>query len=108
MRLQEPRHESAQVEGQRNGCRYEKEQASHDLTAIQHCCSTSLVTSLCLVLTKNDQGYGEGSGVTDLLLPLPSGTLTHNPQGLPLPLLFPSHRLVIISVGVDSISKTME
>ena len=72
MRLQEPRHESAQIEGQRNGCRYEKEQASHDLTAIQHCHPTSLVTSLCLVLTKNYQGYSEGSGVTDLLpLPLP-------------------------------------
>ena len=51
IRLQEPRHESAQVEVQRNGCRYEKEQA-YDLTEIQHCHSTSLVTSLCLVLTK--------------------------------------------------------
>ena len=90
MRLQEPRHESAQIEGQRNGCRYEKEQASHNLTAIQHCHPTSLVTSLCLVLTKNDQGYSEGSGVIDLLpLPLPSRTLIHNPQGLPLPLLLP-------------------
>ena len=36
MRFQEPRHESVWVEGQRNGCRYEKEQASHNLTAIQH------------------------------------------------------------------------
>ena len=36
MRLQEPRHESVWVEGQRNGCRYEKEQASHNLAAIQH------------------------------------------------------------------------
>ena len=35
-----------------------------------------MVTSLCLVLTKNYQGYSEGSGVTDLLpLPLPSSTL---------------------------------
>ena len=91
MRLQEPSHTSAQVEGQRNGCMHEKEQVSHYLTAIQHYCSTSLVTSLCLVLTKNDQGYREGSGVTDLLpLPLPSSTLTHNPQGLPLTLLLPT------------------
>ena len=59
--------------------------------AIQHCHSTSLVTSLCLVLTKNDQGYSEGSGVTDLLpLLLPSSILTHKPQGLPLPLLLPT------------------
>ena len=49
MRLQEPRYESSQVEGQRTGCRYEKEQASHNLTAIQHHCSTSLATR---VLTK--------------------------------------------------------
>ena len=90
MRLQEPTHTSAQVEGQRNGCMHEKEQVSHYLTAIQHYCSTSLVTSLCLVLTKNDQGYREGSGVTDLLpLPLPSSTCTQNPQGLPLPLHLP-------------------
>ena len=43
----------------------------------QHCHPTSLVTSLCLVLTKNDQGFSEGSGVIDLLpLPLLSSTLT--------------------------------
>ena len=85
-RLKEPRHEGAQVAGQRDGCRYEKEQASHDLTAIQHCCSTSLVTSLCLVLAKNYQGYSEGSGsLTYYPYPHPQVPLPITLKGYPYP-----------------------
>ena len=82
MRLQEPRHESAQLEGQRNGCRYEKEQASHDLTAIQHCWLPVSVWYLPRMIKGTVKGQGS---LTYYSYPYPQVPLPITLKGYPYP-----------------------
>ena len=85
MRLQEPRHESAQLEGQRNGCRYEKEQASHDLTAsivIQHHWLPVSVWYLPKMIKGTVKGQGS---LTYYPYPYPQGPLPIILKGYPYP-----------------------
>ena len=82
MRLQEPRYESAQIEGQRNGCRYEKEQASHDLTAIQHCWLPVSVWYLPRMIKGTVKGQGS---LTYYSYPYPQVPLPITLKGYPYP-----------------------